>query len=360
MRVDELGRMTSGSEPLKVVITGGAGFIGSNLTRYWCQTAPDDEVVVFDALTYAGHRESLVELEVLKRLTFVRGDIRNIEEVSPVVKGADLVLHLAAESHNDRAIVDPLAFVSSNVMGTAVLLEACRRGNVTRLHHVSTDEVFGSLDLDSPSRFTSESHYRPRGPYSASKAGSDHLVRAWHETYGLSTTISNSGNNFGPYQHPEKLIPLSIIRFISGRKMTVYGDGENVRDWIYVTDHCAALQLIARRGHAGATYLISAQNELANKEVVMAIAELAGVPGSQIEFVPDRAGHDRRYALTPSESLLDWGWKPATSFKSALRTTVEWYQSHSSWWGPLMPGPGHRVLDGKEGPDRLGGLGTRN
>lgn len=321
---------------MKVVITGGAGFIGSNLARYWVRTAPQDRVVVFDALTYAGHRESLTELEGRPGFEFVRGDVRNLQEVMSVVRGADVVIHLAAESHNDRAIAEPTTFVSSNVMGTAVLLEACRKADTGRLHHVSTDEVFGSLDLDTSQKFTADSPYDPRGPYSASKAGSDHLVRAWQKTYGLPTTVSNCGNNFGPFQHPEKLIPLSIIRLLEGQKARLYGDGHNVRDWIYVEDHCAALRLITQRGRPGETYLVSAQNERSNREIVSTLAEILGLPGSMVEWVADRPGHDRRYALAPSASLLEWGWKPAQSFETALRTTVAWYQSHADWWRPLM------------------------
>jgi len=229
---------------VKVVITGGAGFIGSNLVRFWKNNLPEDSVTVLDALTYAGHRESLRDLDSDPKFDFVQGDLCDANAVEETIRGADLVVHLAAETHNDRAVADPMPFVRTNVEGTAVLLEAVRKLGIPRFHHVSTDEVFGSLELDSPERFSENSPYRPRGPYSASKASGDHLVRAWHETYGLRVTLSNCSNNFGPYQHPEKLIPLAITRLIDGGRVPVYGDGRNVRDWIHVDDHCSAIQAV--------------------------------------------------------------------------------------------------------------------
>ena len=238
---------------MKVVITGGAGFIGSNLAHYWRSHHPHDAVVVLDALTYAGHRESIRDLESNGSFQFVQVDLRDPARVRDTVKGADLVIHLAAETHNDRAVTDPLPFVRTNVEGTAVLLEAIRQLDVPRFHHVSTDEVFGSLALDTQEKFNEGSPYRPRGPYSASKAAGDHLVRAWHETYGLAVTLSNCSNNFGPFQHPEKLIPLAITRLMRGGKIPVYGDGRNVRDWIHVEDHCAAIDAVCARGKVGST-----------------------------------------------------------------------------------------------------------
>ncbi len=323
---------------MRVVITGGAGFIGSNLVHHWCARYPEDDVAVLDALTYAGRRESLADLEGNPRLRFHHVDLRQPERVDPIVGDADLVIHLAAESHNDRAISAPLPFVETNVLGTAVLLEACRRHDVRRLHHVSTDEVYGSLELDDPHRFTEASPYRPRGPYSSTKAGADHLVRAWSETYGLPATISNCGNNFGPFQFPEKLIPLAITQLLRGRKVPLYGDGRNVRDWIYVLDHCAAIDQIAHQGRPGSTYLVSAESELSNREVLARILQILGKSEEWIEYVPDRKGHDRRYALDPGKLKAELGWRPEYPFGAALERTVEWYQGHPAWWEPLAFG----------------------
>lgn len=321
---------------MRVIITGGAGFIGSNLAHYWMRTHPEDEVVVVDALTYAGRRESLADLEGNRRFSFLHANIRDGPAMESVVSHADLVINLAAESHNDRAIVDPLLFVTTNVLGTAVLLEACRKGEVKRFHHVSTDEVFGSLALEDASRFTEESSYRPRGPYSASKASSDHLVRAWAETYGLPVTISNCGNNFGPYQFPEKLIPLAITHLIRGKKVPLYGDGRNVRDWIFVEDQCTAIDTIAHRGRVKATYLISAENELSNREVIDRLLRILGKGPDAIEFVSDRAGHDRRYGLNPGKLRTELGWRPRHEFSTALAQTVAWYRDNVDWWTPLV------------------------
>ena len=320
---------------MKVVITGGAGFIGSNLAHYWAERYPEDEVTVFDLLTYAGRRESLADLEGRKTFRFVRGDVADISAVAPVVAHADLVLHLAAETHNDRAIVDPTPFLRSNVVGTGVLLQACRKGDVGRFHHVSTDEVFGSLELGTPERFTESTPYRPRGPYSASKAGSDHLVRAWAETYGMNVTLSNCGNNYGPYQFPEKLIPRAIIRLMRNQRIPLFGDGQNVRDWIYVQDHCEALDVIARRGQRGTTYLVSGENELSNRAVLDELLTIYGKGPESIEKVPDRLGHDRRYALDPGRLKSELGWSPRHRFSEGLRATVEWYRGHPDWWEPI-------------------------
>ncbi len=321
---------------MRVVVTGGAGFIGSNLVHYWSAQHPEDSVTVVDALTYAGRKESLADLEGTPRYEFRHVSINDAAAMASAVRGADLVLHLAAESHNDRAIGAPLPFVETNVLGTAVLLEACRRADVPRFHHVSTDEVYGSLALDDPGRFSESTPYAPRGPYSASKAGSDHLVRAWHETYGLATTVSNSGNNFGPFQFPEKLIPLAITRLLHGGKVPLYGDGRNVRDWIYVLDHCAAIDRIARTGRPGATYLVSADNELSNLEVVRRILRLSHRGEDAIDWVADRQGHDRRYALDSRRLREELGWTPAVSFDDGLRRTIDWYSGHESWWAPLL------------------------
>ncbi len=272
---------------MRVVITGGAGFIGSNLTRHWLRHHPEDAVTVYDALTYAGRIESLQDLVATPGYHFVRGDILDAARLADLLPGVDLVVHLAAESHNDRGILDPLPFVRTNVLGTATLLEACRKADVPRFHHVSTDEVYGSLPLGTPDRFTEATPYAPRGPYSASKAGSDHLVRAWNETYGIPTTVSNCGNNYGPYQFPEKFIPFSIVRLLRGETVRLYGDGMNVRDWIQVEDHCEALDRIAHRGRAGSTYLVSAGVQRSNRQVADALLAAFGRGPDALEFVAD-------------------------------------------------------------------------
>jgi dTDP-glucose 4,6-dehydratase len=321
---------------VRVLITGGAGFIGSNLAHYWLGNHPEDRVTVYDSLTYAGHRASLAGLSRNPRFSFVEGDIRDSALLSRTLNDIDLVVHLAAESHNDRAIADPMVAVHTNAVGTAVLLEACRRSRISRFHHVSTDEVYGSLPLESGDRFTLASPYAPRGPYSASKAASDHFVRAWFETYGVPTSISNSGNNFGPYQHPEKLIPRTITNLLLGKSVPLYGDGKNIRDWIYVEDHCSALDLISRRGTPGRTYLVSAQNERSNRELVGLILKRFSLSAERIVFVPDRPGHDRRYALDPSALVQELAWKPRYPFDEALFATIDWYRSHRDWWQPLL------------------------
>ena len=328
---------------MQVVITGGAGFIGSNLTRRWVHAHPEDSVTVLDALTYAGRRESLATLEHKPRFRFVHGDICDPRAVESALAGADLVVHLAAESHNDRAVKDPMPFIRTNVEGTATLLEACRKLDIQRFHHVSTDEVFGSLSLEDAQKFTEETPYRPRGPYSASKASADHVVRAWFETYGLPVTLSNCSNNFGPYQYPEKLIALAITRLLTGGKVPLYGDGRHVRDWIFVEDHCDALDLIAHRGKPGHTYLVSAETELPNIEVVRRILRQFGKGEDFIERVTDRPGHDRRYALDARRLREDLGWKPQHDFDEALKMTVAWYRQNEDWWRPLLPGPTSRA-----------------
>lgn len=330
---------------MKVVLTGGAGFIGSNLAHYWHEAYPSDHLTVLDALTYSGHRESLADLERADNFEFVHGDIRDAPLVQAVFAGADMVLHLAAETHNDRAIADPAPFIRTNVEGTGVLLEAARKADLARFHHVSTDEVFGTLSLDDDRRFTTESLYQPRSPYAASKAAADHLVRAWAETYGLETTISNCGNNFGPFQHPEKLIPLAITRFLRDESVPVYGDGRNVRDWIYVEDHCEALDAIAHRGRPGATYLVSAENERSNNDVLDLVLRLLGKERRLLQRVPDRPGHDRRYSLDPSKLRTELGWRPRTDFDEGMRRTVEWYRRNEAWWSPLVANPRTRGVE---------------
>ena len=321
---------------MKVVLTGGAGFIGSNLTRFWYERHPDDEVVVFDRLTYAGRRESIADLLEGPRCTLIVGDVADAGAVEGAFRDAELVVHLAAESHNDRAIAEPAPFIRTNVVGTSVVLEACRKLDIGRLHHVSTDEVFGSLVLGTGDQFTETSPYQPRSPYAASKAAADHLVRAWTATYGLRATISNSGNNYGPYQFPEKLIPLAITRLLTGGRVPLYGDGRQVRDWIHVADHCAAIDLVARQGTVGRTYLVSAATERSNRAVVESICGLLGASPEAIERVADRPGHDQRYALAADRIRDELGWAPAVPFDEGLARTVRWYRERSDWWRPLL------------------------
>jgi dTDP-glucose 4,6-dehydratase len=322
---------------VKVLVTGGAGFIGANLLRYWSEAYPGDELVTLDKLTYAGHRKSIASLEQERKLTFVQGDIADPEAVDRAMRGAELVLHLAAESHVDRSIADPAPFLRTNVLGTHILLEAARKWNVRRFHHVSTDEVFGTLPLDRPDlRFESDSPYAPRSPYAASKAASDHLVRAYHNTYALPVTISNCGNNFGAYQHPEKLIPRAITRALLGLKVPVYGDGRAIRDWIFVDDHVRALDAIAHRGQVGETYLVGAEMEKTNLEVVEKVLTYLGRDGDSLEFVSDRPGHDLRYSLRPSPNLKGLGWRPRVGFDEGLRSTVQWYKDNPAWWAGFV------------------------
>ncbi len=323
---------------MRILVTGGAGFIGANLLRLLSNEHPEDQLTTIDALTYAGHRESVRDLEKSKKLRFVHADIRSREAVDPLVKESDLVIHLAAESHVDRSISDAMPFLETNVLGTGVLLEAARRHDLARFHLVSTDEVMGSLPLDRPEvKFDRRTPYDPRSPYAASKAAADHLARAYFHTYRLPVTISNCANNFGPYHHPEKLIPLAITHLLRGKRVPIYGDGKNVRDWIYVEDHGRAVDLVARKGTPGETYLIGAECERSNNEVVHQILKILGKGGESLEYVPDRPGHDRRYAIDPSFLRDSLGWKPRYSFEESLRRTVEWYVQNRAWWEPLLP-----------------------
>jgi dTDP-glucose 4,6-dehydratase len=340
---------------VRIIVTGGAGFIGSALARRLIRDTRH-EVLVFDKLTYAGVRASLAEIEDDSRYKFVRGDIVDAGSVDKVIHEfqPDLIAHLAAESHVDRSLDGPAAFVETNLVGTYTLLEAAskywrgldpdRQGRF-RFHHISTDEVFGSLGPEGS--FNEATPYDPRSPYSASKAGADHLVRAWGHSFGLPVLVTNCSNNYGPYHFPEKLIPLAIIRAITGRSLPVYGDGGNVRDWLFVEDHVHALQLVFERAAPGETYNIGGNNERTNLQVVETIcAELDrqlprqdGSPyADQIEFVPDRPGHDRRYAIDASKIRKDLGWKPMTSFEDGIRQTVHWYLTRQDWWEPLLEG----------------------
>lgn len=319
---------------MKILVTGGAGFIGSNFILYWLANHPDDFIINFDALTYAGNLENLSSLVGNSHYQFIQGDITDPEAVEKAVQGVDLIVHFAAESHVDRSIKNSGAFIHTNVEGTRVLLEAAKNNGMIRFHHVSTDEVFGALSFDAP-KFNEQTPYDPRSPYSASKASSDHLVRAYYHTHGLPITISNCSNNYGPYQFPEKLIPLFVTNLIEGKKVPVYGEGKNIRDWIHVEDHNRGVEKIIEAGKIGETYCLGGGNEKTNLEITHKILELMGKGEEMIERVADRLGHDLRYAIDYSKAERELGWQPLISFEEGLAKTVEWYQNNPGWWQKL-------------------------
>lgn len=319
----------------KILVTGGAGFIGSNFIHYWLYNHPEDHIVNFDKITYAGNLESLKHIENSPNYTFVKGDIGDAQAIRAILKDVDTVVNFAAESHVDRSILDPAPFIKTNVSGTQVLLDAAVKAKVKRFHHISTDEVFGALDLDSKEKFSEDTKYNPRSPYAASKAASDHLVRAYHYTYDLPITITNCSNNFGPYHFPEKLIPLAITNLLEGKKVPVYGDGLYVRDWLYVEDHCSAIDLVLSRGKVGETYCIGIDMNIPNIDVIKKILKILGKSEDEIEYVKDRPGHDRRYAIDSTKIKKELGWQPKYDFDTALQLTVEWYQDHKDWWQKL-------------------------
>lgn len=324
---------------MKLLVTGGAGFIGSNFVRYWFKKYPSDTIVTIDALTYAGNLENLKEVEGNPNHVFIKADICDRAAVDQAMQGIDVVVHFAAETHVDRSISDPFPFIKTNVEGTFVLLEAALRHKISRFHHISTDEVFGALPLNSELKFRDDTKYDPHSPYSASKAASDHLVRAYGDTYGLPYTISNCSNNFGPYHFPEKLIPLAITNLLEGKKVPVYGDGLHVRDWLYVEDHCAAIEAILTKGQTGRTYLVGGLTEdIPNIEVVRRILRIMNRSEDYIEYVKDRPGHDRRYAIDWSTIRDELGWHPAHTFDSALEKTVLWYTDNRGWWERIKSG----------------------
>lgn len=328
--------MSEAFSEMKLLVTGGAGFIGSNFIRYWLTEHPESHVTNFDALTYAGTLSSLKDLEGKDNYQFVQGDIRNGEEVAEVMNGITHVVHFAAETHVDRSITGPQIFLQTNVLGTQVLCDAALKANVKRFHHISTDEVFGSLELGSEEKFHEETPYDPRSPYSASKAGSDHIVRAYGETYGLPFTLTNCSNNYGPYHFPEKLFPLAITNLIEGKKVPVYGDGLNVRDWLFVEDHCRAIATVLLNGNDGDTYLVGGmEGDVSNIDVVKMLLEMMGKDESSIEFVEDRKGHDRRYAVDWTKIHNELGWSPSVTLEEGLERTVQWYQENEWWWKPL-------------------------
>lgn len=322
---------------MKLLITGGAGFIGSNFIRYWLKTHPKDKVINFDKLTYAGHLSSTKDFQGNPNYKFVKGDINDSKKVDAVMAGIDFVVNFAAESHVDRSILDPTIFLKTNVLGTQVLIESALTHKIKRFHHVSTDEVFGSLDFDDK-KFNEETPYDPHSPYSASKAASDHLVRASGDTFGLPFTISNCSNNFGPYQDGEKFIPRQIIRFFNKQKATIYGDGKYTRDWLFVDDHILAIELVLLKGRIGETYCVGGQKEkeYSNLEIVRQLLKLTGLDDSHLEFVKDRPGHDRHYAVDWSKINKELGWKPQNDFEAYLEKTVAWYKMNKWWWQPLV------------------------
>lgn len=320
---------------MRLLVTGGAGFIGSHFIRHWLQSHPEDSVVNFDALTYAGHPETVADLEQNSRYHFIQGDIADAAAVTCALDGVDLVVHFAAETHVDRSIADSLSFVRANVEGTAVLLEAAR--NMTkppRFHHVSTDEVFGSLNPADP-KFNERTPYDPRSPYSASKAASDHLVRAYFHTHSLPVTISNCSNNYGAYQLPEKLIPLFVTNLLDNKKVPLYGAGDNIRDWIYVLDHVKGIEAVIERGTIGETYCLGGGNEITNRDIAGRILAELGCSEDMVERVSDRQGHDFRYAIDNSRATTELGWRPETDFASGLHQTIAWYRDNRWWWEPI-------------------------
>src|ERR1700744_6112994 len=316
-----------------LLVTGGAGFIGANFVHTTVRDHPEDTVTVLDAMTYAASRESLAPVE--DDITLVEGDVTDVELVSRLVADSDAVVHFAAETHVDNSLADPASFVHANVIGTFTILEAIRRHGV-RLHHVSTDEVYGDLALDDPQRFTESTPYNPSSPYSSTKAASDMLVRGWVRSYGVRATISNCSNNYGPYQHVEKFIPRQITNVLTGRRPKLYGEGANVRDGIHVKDHNDAVRGILDRGEPGRTYLIGAEGERDNLSVLHTVLELMGRDPDDFDHVVDRAGHDLRYAIDPSALTNELGWAPKhTDFTEGLLATIDWYRDHESWWRPL-------------------------
>jgi dTDP-glucose 4,6-dehydratase len=320
---------------MRLLVTGGAGFIGSNFVHYWLDRYPDDHVVVYDLLTYAGNRDSLADVE--DRIVFVQGDIcdRELAETTLRDERVEVVVNFAAESHNSLAVVDPTRFFRTNVLGTQTMLDASRAAGVERFHHVSTCEVYGDLDLDTDEVFTEESPYRPRTPYNASKAGADHAVRAYFETFGLPVTITNCSNNYGPYQFPEKVIPLFTTNALDDEPLPMYASTQNKREWLHVLDHCEAIDLVLREGRAGETYNVGSGIEATIEEIADLVLRHTGKPESLKTIVPDRPGHDRRYLLDAAKIRAELGWEPSRGWDDGLAETVEWYAENRSWWEPL-------------------------
>jgi len=324
---------------MKLLVTGGAGFIGSNFIHYWLSNHPEDKIVNLDVLTYAGNLENLKDIERNKNYKFVKGDIIDKNAVDKAMEGVDTVVHFAAESHVDRSISGPEVFVRTNVLGTQVLLDAARKHKVMRFHHVSTDEVFGMIPLDREDRWTESVPYQPRSPYAASKAAADHLVRAYRVTYDMPVTISNCTDNFGPYQFPEKLVALTVTNIIEGKKIPIYSPGNQVREWLYVDDHNRAVDIILTKGQLGETYFIGPNHpQITNLELVKKIIKLMGASEDLIEFVSDRPGHDEKYALDWGKIKSELEWQPEVSLEEGLRKTIEWYKKNEDWWRRVKSG----------------------
>ena len=326
---------------MKIIVTGGAGFIGSNFVYYLLENHPEDEVVCLDCLTYAGNLSTLEEAFKNPKFSFIKADITDREKIYSIFESErpDIVVNFAAESHVDRSIDNPGLFLNTNVCGVQVLLDACRKYGVKRFHQVSTDEVYGDLPLDRPDLlFTEESKIKTSSPYSASKAAADLLVLAYHRTYKMDITLSRCSNNYGPYHFPEKLIPLIITRALANESLPVYGEGKNVRDWLYVKDHCSAIDLIVRNSRAGEVYNIGGNNERSNIDVVKTVLRILGKPESLITYVKDRPGHDLRYAINAGKIRKELGWEPQTSFEQGIQQTVDWYLNNKKWWEDIISG----------------------
>jgi len=320
---------------VRILVTGAAGFIGSNFVHYWLERHPDDSIVALDLLTYAGNRANLEGTE--ERVPFVQADIADLDIVENVLRehAIDVVVNFAAESHNSLAVVDPGLFARTNVLGTQLLLEAARRAEIGRFHHISTCEVYGDLPLDSDASFTEESPYRPRTPYNASKAAADHYVRAYRETFGLQTTITNCSNNYGPFQFPEKVIPLFVTNALDERPLPMYASTQNKREWLHVRDHCRAIDLVLAQGEAGGTYNVGSGVEASIEEIADRVLELTGKPESLKTIVPDRPGHDRRYLLDSTKLREELGWHDEITWEDGIAQTIAWYADNREWWEPL-------------------------
>ncbi|AKM81430.1 MAG: dTDP-glucose 4,6-dehydratase [Candidatus Pacebacteria bacterium GW2011_GWF2_38_9] len=319
-----------------LLITGGAGFIGSNFVHYYLQNHPEDKIINLDLLTYAGNLSTLKDIENNPQYKFIQGDIRDGQLVNKIMEDVDVVVHFAAESHVDRSIMEPAIFLETNILGTQVLLDAALKHKVKRFHHISTDEVFGALELGSNEKFNEETAYNPHSPYSASKAASDHLVRAYGDTYGLPFTLSNCSNNYGEYHFPEKMIPLAITNLIDDKKVPIYGDGLYVRDWLYVQDHCKGIDLILQNGENAKTYLFGGlYKDVNNLDLIKMIIKIMGKDENAIEYIKDRPGHDRRYSVDFTKTQEALGWQPSVSLEEGLKKTVAWYQNNQNWWRPL-------------------------
>ena len=326
---------------MNIVVTGGAGFIGSNFVYYELEKYPEDRIICLDALTYCGNLATLDEAMKNPQFLFIKGDIADRETVFRLFEEEkpDIVVNFAAESHVDRSIENPEIFLKTNIMGTQVLMDACRKYGITRYHQVSTDEVYGDLPLDKPELFfTEETPIHTSSPYSSSKAGADLLVLAYYRTYGLPVSITRCSNNYGPYHFPEKLIPLMISRALADETLPVYGKGENVRDWLYVKDHCSAIDLVMRKGRVGEVYNVGGHNEKTNLEVVKTILQQLGKPESLIAYVTDRPGHDMRYAIDPAKIHKELGWLPETKFEDGIKMTIQWYLNNKKWWQDILSG----------------------